>query len=196
MLARLGGDEFAVLLTGPADAASGVAVAERLVAALDEPFELESVLLQVRASVGLACFPDHATEADDLLRRADVALYCAKAAQHPVELYSAARDHYSVDRLVLAGQLRRGIAAGEIVLEYQPKYPLDGGRPRGVEALARWQHPDLGRVGPDGFVPLAEQAGLIGPSRTSCSRRRSPSAPPGSATGSRCAFRSTSPRVA
>ena len=162
MLARLGGDEFAVLLTGPVDGASGVAVAERLIAALDEPFELESVLLQVRASVGLACFPDHATGADDLLRRADVALYCAKAAEHPVELYAAARDHYSVDRLVLAGQLRRGIAAGEIVLEYQPKYPLDGGRPRGVEALARWQHPDLGRVGPDGFVPLAEQAGLIG----------------------------------
>jgi diguanylate cyclase (GGDEF)-like protein len=161
MLARLGGDEFAVLLAGPADGVAGVAVAERLVAALDEPFELDSVLLHVRASVGLACFPDHGTDADDLLRRADVALYCAKAAQYPVELYAAARDHYSVDRLLLAGQLRRGIAAGEIVLEYQPKYPLDGGRPRGVEALARWQHPDLGRVGPDGFVPLAEQAGLI-----------------------------------
>jgi diguanylate cyclase (GGDEF)-like protein len=161
LLARLGGDEFAVLLQGPVDSATGVIVAERLVATLDEPFELDGVLLQVRASIGVSCFPDHGTEADDLLRRADVALYCAKAAQQPVELYSAAHDHYSVDRLMLAGQLRRGIAAGEIVLEYQPKYPLDGGRPRGVEALARWQHPDLGRVGPDGFVPLAEQAGLI-----------------------------------
>ena len=62
---------------------------------------------------------------------------------------------------MLAGQLRRGIRSGEIELEYQPKFPLAGGRPAGVEALARWQHPDLGRVGPDGFVPLAEQAGLM-----------------------------------
>jgi len=161
LLARLGGDEFAVLLEGPVDGATGIAVAQRLMATLDEPFGLDGVLLQVRASVGLACFPEHGTHAEELLRRADVALYCAKAAQQPVELYAAARDHYSVDRLMLAGQLRRGIADGEIVLEYQPKYPLDGGPPRGAEALARWRHPDLGRVGPDGFVPLAEQAGLI-----------------------------------
>jgi diguanylate cyclase (GGDEF)-like protein len=162
MLARLGGDEFAVLLAGPAGPGTGLAVAERLIGALDEPFELDGVLLQVRASVGLACFPDHGADPDDLLRRADVALYCAKAAQHPVELYAPSRDHHSVDRLMLAGQLRRGLGRGEIVLEYQPKFPLDGGAPRGVEALARWRHPDLGRVGPDGFVPLAEQAGLIG----------------------------------
>jgi diguanylate cyclase (GGDEF)-like protein len=161
MLARLGGDEFAVLLAGPVDSDQGAAVARRLVAALDEPFELDGVLLQVRASVGVACFPEHGAEPDGLLRRADVALYCAKAAQHPVELYAPSRDHHSVDRLMLAGQLRRGLGRGEIMLEYQPKFPLDGSPPRGVEALARWRHPDLGRIGPDGFVPLAEQAGLI-----------------------------------
>ena len=160
-LARLGGDEFAVLLAGPSDAAAGRQVAEHLVAALDLPFELDGILLHVRASVGIACHPDHGNDPEELLRRADIALYCAKSSEHPVEVYAAAHDHYSVDRLLLAGQLRRGIRAGEIELEYQPKFPLAGGRPAAVEALARWQHPDLGRVGPDGFVPLAEQAGLM-----------------------------------
>ena len=161
-LARLGGDEFAVLLIGPGDVAAGRQVAEQLVAALDAPFELDDILLHVRASVGLACHPAHGDDPEELLRRADIALYCAKSSEQPVEVYAAADDHYSVDRLMLAGQLRRGIRSGEILLEYQPKYPLAGGRPTGVEALARWQHPDLGRVGPDGFVPLAEQAGLMG----------------------------------
>jgi diguanylate cyclase (GGDEF)-like protein len=161
-LARLGGDEFAVLLPGPSDPAAGRQVAERLVAALDPPFELDGIVLHVRASVGLACHPEHGNDPEELLRRADIALYCAKSSEHPVEGYSPAHDHYSVDRLMLAGQLRRGIRSGEIVLEYQPKFPLAGGRPTGVEALARWQHPDLGRVGPDGFVALAEQAGLMG----------------------------------
>jgi diguanylate cyclase (GGDEF)-like protein len=168
VLARLGGDEFAVLLgrAGRGDGAAGgseagVAVANRLVAALEEPFTVDGIALDVRASVGVASFPEHGTGADELLRSADVALYCAKEAERPVEVYAAAHDHHSVDRLMLAGQLRRGIEMGEILLEYQPKFRLSGGEAVGVEALARWQHPALGRVGPDGFIPLAEQAGLI-----------------------------------
>ena len=161
LIARLGGDEFAVLPAGPVGASAGRAIAERLVTALEEPFDVDGVLLEVRASVGVACFPEHGIGADELLRRADVALYCAKASQYPVALYSAAQDHYTVDRLLLAGQLRRGIDAGEIILEYQPKFPLRGGRPAGVEALARWRHPALGQIGPDGFIALAEQSGHI-----------------------------------
>jgi diguanylate cyclase (GGDEF)-like protein len=161
VLARLGGDEFAVLLGDGAGSAEGVAVAERLIDALEAEFTVDGIALDVRASVGVASFPEHGTGADELLRGADVALYCAKEAQRPVEVYAAAHDHHSVDRLMLAGQLRRGIETGEIELEYQPKFPLRGGPPVGVEALARWQHPALGRVGPDGFIPLAEQAGLI-----------------------------------
>jgi diguanylate cyclase (GGDEF)-like protein len=157
-LARLGGDEFAVLLPGCDDAASA---ADRLVTALDAPFDLDGVVLQVRASLGVVHAGDRHEPPEELLRQADIALYCAKASHEPVAAYAAAQDHYSVDRLMLAAQLRRGIEAGEIVLEYQPKFPADGGPARGVEALARWQHPDLGRVGPDGFVPLAEQAGLM-----------------------------------
>jgi diguanylate cyclase (GGDEF)-like protein len=161
LLARLGGDEFAVLPAGACDAERGRVVAERLVAALEQPFEVDGILLDVRASVGLACFPDHGSAPDELLRGADVALYVAKAAQRPVEVYSAGKDHYTVDRLMLAAQLRRGIELGELVLEYQPKFPLRGGPAVGVEALARWEHPTLGRIGPDGFIPLAEQTGLI-----------------------------------
>jgi diguanylate cyclase (GGDEF)-like protein len=161
MLARLGGDEFAVLPAGPCGADEGSVLAETLVAALEEPFEVDGILLDVRATVGLACFPEHGSAADELLRGADVALYVAKAAQRPVEVYSAGKDHYTVDRLMLAAQLRRGIESGELVLEYQPKFPLRGGPAVGVEALARWEHPALGRIGPDGFIPLAEQTGLI-----------------------------------
>jgi diguanylate cyclase (GGDEF)-like protein len=161
LLARLGGDEFAVLPAGPCGAERGRVLASQLVAALEEPFEVDGILLDVRASVGLACFPEHGSAADELLRGADVALYVAKAAQSPVEVYSAGKDHYTVDRLMLAAQLRRGIETGEVVLEYQPKFPLRGGPAVGVEALARWNHPTLGRIGPDGFIPLAEQTGLI-----------------------------------
>ena len=83
---------------------------------------VDGIVLDVRASVGVASFPEHGSGADELLRGADVALYCAKETQRPVEVYSAARDHHSVDRLMLAGQLRRGLEMGEIVLEYQPKF--------------------------------------------------------------------------
>jgi predicted signal transduction protein with EAL and GGDEF domain len=160
-LAHLGGDEFAVLLPR-LSLEEGERLAERLVGALDDAFMLDGMVLHVRASVGLAHHPEHGSDPDDLLRRADIALYCAKSSQRPVEIYAPSQDNYSVDRLLLATQLRRGIDAGEIRLDYQPKFPLAGGRPTGVEALARWQHPDLGQIGPDGFVPLADQAGLMG----------------------------------
>ena len=161
LLARLGGDEFAVLLPRVEDVAEGQSVAEELIRAMKDSFELDGIVLDVRASIGVACFPEHAGTGENLLRKADVALYCAKASQHPVELYAPNQDHYTVDRLLLAGQLRRGLEAGEIVLEYQPKFVLHGGAPTAAEALARWEHPELGRIGPDGFIPLAEQSGLV-----------------------------------
>jgi diguanylate cyclase (GGDEF)-like protein len=161
LLARLGGDEFAVLPSGACGPDDATAAATQLVGALEDSFEVDGILLDVRASVGVACFPDHGTAAEELLRSADVALYVAKASEHPVEVYSAGKDHNTVDRLMLAAQLRRGLDVGEIVLEYQPKFTLRGDRAVAVEALARWEHPTLGRVGPDGFIPLAEQTGLI-----------------------------------
>jgi EAL domain-containing protein (putative c-di-GMP-specific phosphodiesterase class I) len=117
----------------------------------------------VAASIGIACFPRHGRSPDELLRRADVALYCAKGSDVSYQTYAEEYDEYSIDRLALAAQLRRGIERGELEVHYQPKAPLHGGTTRAVEALARWNHPQLGWLGPDGFIPLAEQTGVIKP---------------------------------
>src|SRR5262249_42264505 len=131
-LARLGGDEFAVLLedVGATDAMERAA---RLVAALDRPLEVESLALHITASVGIACFPLHGRTIDELLRHADVALYCAKASDGACEVYADAQDDYSLDRLALTAQLRRGIDRGELIVHYQPKVALQVGRAPGVE---------------------------------------------------------------
>ncbi len=159
VLARIGGDEFAVLVDG--QQAEAEAVAERLLAALDHPLEVDSVALHIRASIGIACFPQHGHNAPELIRHADVAMYCAKDSDAAFQTYAEEDDEYSIDRLALAAQLRRGIERGELVVHYQPKVPLQGGSMLALEALVRWNHPQLGRIGPDGFIPLAEQTGLI-----------------------------------
>lgn len=160
-LARLGGDEFAVLLeNSPAEAEQ---TAQRLLAALDLPIDVESLSLRVAASVGIACFPGHGRSVRELLRHADAAMYRAKSSDVSFQTYAEEYDEYSIDRLALAAQLRRGIERGELTVDYQPKAPLGGGLPSAVEALVRWNHPQLGRIGPDGFIPIAEQTGVIKP---------------------------------
>jgi diguanylate cyclase (GGDEF)-like protein len=161
MLARLGGDEFALIHDGDQEEAEQLA--RRLVSALDRPLEIDSLALHVAGSIGIACFPAHGRTAPELLRHADVALYCAKASDAAFESYAEEQDEYSIDRLALAAQLRRGLERGELVVHYQPKVPLHGGVTSAVEALVRWNHPQLGRIGPDGFIPLAEQTGIIKP---------------------------------
>jgi diguanylate cyclase (GGDEF)-like protein len=161
LLARIGGDEFAVLVHGSQTGAE--AVAERLLAALDHPLQADSIALHIRASIGIACFPQHGRTAPELMRHADVALYCAKKSDAGFATYAAEDDEYSIDRLALAAQLRRGIERGELVVHYQPKVPLQGGDTLALEALVRWNHPQLGCIGPDGFIPLAEQTGIIRP---------------------------------
>jgi diguanylate cyclase (GGDEF)-like protein len=161
VLARIGGDEFAALVQGPQEAAESVA--ERLLAALEEPLEVDSVALHICGSIGIACFPQHGRTAPELMRHADVALYCAKDSDAAFQTYAEEDDEYSIDRLALAAQLRRGIERGELVVHYQPKVPLQGGATLSVEALVRWNHPQLGCIGPDGFIPLAEQTGIIKP---------------------------------
>jgi diguanylate cyclase (GGDEF)-like protein len=161
VLARIGGDEFAVLIDGPQ--ADAEAVAKRLLEALDHPLEVDSVALHICASIGIACFPQHGRTAPELIRHADVAMYCAKRSDAAFQTYAAEDDEYSIDRLALAAQLRRGVERGELVVHYQPKVPLNGGATLALEALVRWNHPQLGCIGPDGFIPLAEQTGIIKP---------------------------------
>jgi diguanylate cyclase (GGDEF)-like protein len=158
-LARLGGDEFAVVIDGTR--AQAGQTAQRLRTALTEPLQVESLAVHTAASIGIACFPEHGTTAPELMRHADVALYCAKASDASVQTYAEEYDEYSIDRLELAAQLRRGIERGELSVLYQPKVALNGQATPAVEALARWNHPQLGSIGPDGFIPLAEQTGII-----------------------------------
>jgi diguanylate cyclase (GGDEF)-like protein len=161
MLARLGGDEFAIVLERVHSDEETAAAARRVLDSLDRPLDVDGLALRVSGSVGVACYPQHGRTVDELLRHADVALYCAKANRSSFAVYEHEQDDYSVDRLALAAQLRRGIDRGEVVVHYQPKVPLRDGRGLGAEALVRWNHPQLGRIGPDGFIPLAEQSGLI-----------------------------------
>jgi diguanylate cyclase (GGDEF)-like protein len=158
-LARLGGDEFAVLIEG--DQRAAAQLADDLLEALALPLEIDSLWLHVSASIGVACFPAHGETASQLLRHADIALYCAKESDGAVRTYDDERDEYSIDRRALAIQLRRGMERGELLVHYQPKIPLRDGGKSSVEALARWNHPQLGPIGPDAFIPLAERTGII-----------------------------------
>ncbi|GAA3082622.1 hypothetical protein GCM10020254_28780 [Streptomyces goshikiensis] len=158
--ARLGGDEFAVLLPVADSTTSAQRVARHLVAELSSPLDLDGLTLVLEASAGLAVFPDHALDAEGLLRRADVAMYQAKRDRTGVEVYESKRDSNTPDRLGLLGDLRRALDAGEVELHYQPKVRFDG-HVAGLEALVRWVHPERGRVPPDEFIAIAETSGLM-----------------------------------
>ena len=156
-VARLGGDEFAVLIEEVAGPASAVDAAERIVATLQKPFEIEGREVFVSASVGIAL----GTVADDLLRAADVAMYRAKAsgkAQYAMYMPTMAED--LVGRLELVAELRRA-RREEFVVHYQPLVDLDSGAVVGVEALVRWAHPTRGLMQPGEFIGLAEETGKI-----------------------------------
>ena len=161
VVARLGSDEFAVLLPGM-DAAGALDVAGRVLSDLDEPVEVESFSLDVRASLGVAAHPQHGSDAHALLKHAHIALHRAKETRSRREAFRDT-DATTIDRLALAAELRRGIERGELFLHFQPKLSLGAARRDGVEALVRWRHPHLGVISPEGFIPLAEQSNLIKP---------------------------------
>ncbi|MET7544897.1 bifunctional diguanylate cyclase/phosphodiesterase [Streptomyces sp. NBC_01724] len=158
--ARLGGDEFAVLLPTADSTTSAQRVARHLVAELSSPLDLDGLTLVLEASAGVAVYPEHALDAEGLLRRADVAMYQAKRDRTGVEVYESKRDSNTPDRLGLLGDLRRALDAGEVELHYQPKVRFDG-QVAGLEALVRWVHPERGRVPPDEFIAIAESSGLM-----------------------------------
>lgn len=163
LLTRLGGDEFGLLLPG-AGVDRAVEVVTGLLTALRHPFDLERVTLHVDASIGLAVFPDHGTDRSTLLRHADNAMYTAKSDHSGLGLASGGADDEDNGRrrLTTLEELRTGLDQGELVLHYQPQLDLATGLVSGVEALVRWNHPTRGLVYPDGFLSLAEHAGLMG----------------------------------
>ncbi len=162
-VARLGGDEFAVLAVDLRSQEEALEVGARLLAALEEPFTVDEVQLEVEASVGIALHPQNGDTMDLLLRQADIALYAAKVQRACARLYDAGQDPHSVERLALASDLRAGLDRSELFLEYQPKVDVRTGSVVGFEALVRWNHPRLGRLMPDDFLPVVENTGLIGP---------------------------------
>jgi diguanylate cyclase (GGDEF)-like protein/PAS domain S-box-containing protein len=160
---RRGGDEFAVLLEDLESGAEAEAVAWRIMAALSEPLTVHGRELTIGVSIGIAV-SDGATSVEELLRNADVAMYAAKDdGKGAVRVFEDRMLRRFVDRLELREELAVAIDAGQLELDYQPIVELESGRIVSVEALVRWQHPQRGRIGPDQFIPLAEESGLIVP---------------------------------
>lgn len=160
LVARLGGDEFAVFLPRLAAAGDVHVVVQKILNTLQNPFVIQGLPLAVEASIGVALYPDHGDNADTLLRRSDIAMYAAKKSGDYV-VYDAAHDRHSPLRLALSGALRQAIGSDQLVLHYQPKIAFATRRITGVEALARWHHPEYHTIPPDEFIPTAEQTGLI-----------------------------------
>ncbi len=160
VVARLGGDEFALVLADVKDARHALAVANRIVSAIEEPFEVEGLRLDVGASAGIAMSPQHGDDLATLLQRSDIAMYQAKRSGSRCALYDPAHDNNSRQQLALAGELRLSMA-DQLVVHYQPKLDLVTDRVCGMEALVRWEHSELGLLSPDKFVPLAERAGMM-----------------------------------
>jgi diguanylate cyclase (GGDEF)-like protein len=163
MVARLGGDEFAVLLPGVGGELAAKTVAHEVLTVLEQHTTIEGVRVDIGASIGITLCPVHGREATTLLRRADVAMYSAKSSHSAIEVYNSERDYHSPERLALVGELRSTLERGELRVAYQPKADLRTGRVVGVEALARWNHPQHGFVPPEEFVGVAERSGLIQP---------------------------------
>ncbi|MEH6637796.1 MAG: bifunctional diguanylate cyclase/phosphodiesterase [Porticoccaceae bacterium] len=160
-LARPGGDEFSFILKNTSDHADLLSVIEDIESTLKTPFVIAETPVEVQASIGTAIYPQHGKTADILLKNAELAMYNAKKKRTGHAIYDPEMGNGSPRQLVLASKLREAIANNNIDVMYQPKIDLGSGLICGAEALARWQDPELGRITPDEFIPIAEQTGCI-----------------------------------
>jgi diguanylate cyclase (GGDEF)-like protein len=162
IVSRLGGDEFTVII----DQVKGMEhlreIADKLSAAMAQPVELKDIEFQSTASIGIALFPTDAIDAENLLRNADTAMYFAKShGRSNYQFFSPEMNERANKRLIIETHLRHAIEKNELFLVYQPQIDLATGRIAGAEALLRWLSPELGTVGPDQFIPVAEETGII-----------------------------------
>ncbi|MDI6747182.1 MAG: EAL domain-containing protein [Rhodocyclaceae bacterium] len=161
-IARQGGDEFVVLLANIEDTVAAAAVADKIIARMAEPFAFDGNEVHIGASIGITLFPNDGDDIETLFRNADLAMYRAKnAGRNNAQFFTMAMTTAAVERRMLETDLRVALARREFVLHYQPIIDLGTGGIIGAEALLRWLHPQRGLVGPDNFIPLAEETGLI-----------------------------------
>jgi len=159
-LARVGSDEFALIL--PATTLSqAVMISQKISEAVEEPFMIEGHNINVGISIGIAMYPEHGIDCESLILYADVAMYDAKRNGVIYAIFNPGQDRITFNRLVMIGELRKALQGNQMFLDYQPQVSLKEKGVVGVEALLRWYHPEKGIIGPDDFIPLAEQAGLI-----------------------------------
>lgn len=163
LVTRLGGDEFAIFLPHLRNAQHAAVLAHKLLDSISLVFEVEGLRTEISASIGVAICPDQAEDVSTLMRFADVAMYRAKTCLQGVAVYDSAFDPHSPKRLELMGALGRAIRENQLILHFQPKICLTSNRVYGFEALLRWNHPELGFIPPNDFVPIAEHSNLIYP---------------------------------
>jgi diguanylate cyclase (GGDEF)-like protein len=162
ILARLAGDSFAVFVPGPVDRSVVDGVAQMIRGCLDAPFDKDGIELFVTATLGIALLPDDGIEANELLMNAETAVTHAKRlGGNLVQYYQHVMNANSGERLAMEADLRHAIERNQLFLEYQPCVDAASGKLVGVEALLRWQHPELGLIGPDSFIPVADESGII-----------------------------------
>jgi predicted signal transduction protein with EAL and GGDEF domain len=163
-VSRQGGDEFLILLAGVVHAHDAAVCAEKIIAALEAPHRIGGHDLRISASIGIATFPHDADDAETLMRNADFAMYQAKySGRNNYQYFRPDMNTNAMERQSVELDLRQAIARQEFVLNYQPKVNLTTGAVVGVEALIRWHRPHQGVVPPAGFIPVAEESGLILP---------------------------------
>src|ERR1039457_974001 len=177
-VARVGGDEFLIVLTAVKDASDAAVAAERLMNAMTAEFVAQGHSVGISCSVGISIFPEHGRDGETLIKNADAAMYCAKeSGRNNVRFFANDMNAQAVEQLTLENGLRLALEKKELFLVYQPQMEIATGRITGLEALLRWQHPELGLVPPDKFIRIAENSGLIMPIgewvlRTACSQAR------------------------
>jgi diguanylate cyclase (GGDEF)-like protein len=175
---RLGGDEFAVVLSTLAHPDDAGLVAQKMMAELSRPFDLDGKEVFASASVGITLYPADSTDQEALLRNADTAMYRAKEmGRNRIQFYTPEMNARAMEKLNLENSLRHALERSEFLLYYQPKASLANGEVTGVEALMRWQHPELGMMSPADFIPMLEETGLIIQAgewviRTACAQMR------------------------
>jgi diguanylate cyclase (GGDEF)-like protein/PAS domain S-box-containing protein len=177
-VARVGGDEFLIVLTGLKDVADAAVTTERIVKVMTAEFVVQGHSLSIGCSVGISIFPEHSVDGETLIKNADAAMYSAKEnGRNRFQFFTEDMNAQVVERLTLENSLRLALDKKELFLVYQPQMDIATGRITGLEALLRWQHPDLGLVPPDRFIRIAENSGLIVPIgewvvRTACRQAR------------------------